>query len=432
VVKKVGTSKSKGHYIVIQDVYGNQYTYSNLDSVSKLYPVPKDDAKENAKANLKAVGANDPKPKQAASVGAQRPGTAPKTVKTKQQAAPKPKTDATPAPAEAPVVAIKKRFFAHPQRAASQKHGGYEQMLDMQTGFETYNSYFSQPLGLNSRNAKLRPLKKGSRILASTVLGHVASTRDAKGKAPHLRFEIRPAGNGAPKIDPKPILDGWKLLASTAIYRAKGANALYGDGNFSIGEMMLLPKPLLQKRVLSDPRIDIYPGGRNDVATGQIDRRVLVVLEYLAESGLKPTVSCLKSGHSLMTTSGNVSEHSTGDAVDISAINGVPILGHQQPGGVADQTVRRLMQLQGTMAPHQIISLLDYGQNTLAMPDHANHVHVGFHPMFGANDKLGHEAQSVLEPKQWDTLVQRLGQIDNPTVPTKPSRFALPDTKGQR
>ena len=35
-------------------------------------------------------------------------------------------------------------------------------------------------------------------------------------------FEIRPAGRGAPRIDPKPILDGWKLLESTAIYRANG------------------------------------------------------------------------------------------------------------------------------------------------------------------------------------------------------------------
>ena len=45
VVKKIGESKAKGHYIVIQDVYGNQYTYSNLDSIAKLYPVPKADAK---------------------------------------------------------------------------------------------------------------------------------------------------------------------------------------------------------------------------------------------------------------------------------------------------------------------------------------------------------------------------------------------------
>jgi hypothetical protein len=334
--------------------------------------------------------------------------------------------------APAPIVAVKRRLFAHPQRAVPQKHGGFNQLLDMQAGkgFETYDSYFSHPLGLNSRNSRLRRLKAGSRVLASTVLGTVADR--GQGKAAHLYFEIRPAGQGAPKIDPKPILDGWKLLESTAIYRAKGSSALYGDGNYSIGEAMLLPKPLLAKRVLSDPRIKIYPGGRQDIKTGQIDRRVLVVLEYLAESGLNPTVSCLKSGHSLMTSSGNISEHSTGNAVDISAINGVSILGHQGPGDVAEQGVRRLMMLQGTMEPHQIISLLNFGRNTLAMGDHANHIHVGFQPLFGDNRHLGKEALSVLQPGQWDNLVQRIGQIENPTVPTKPSRWSIPDRKAKR
>ena len=70
---------------------------------------------------------------------------------------------------------------------------------------------------------------------------------------------------------------------------------------------------------------------------------------------------------------------------DALPINGVPIIGHQEPGGIADQTVRRLMRLQGTMQPHQIISLLDYGANTFAMADHANHIHVGFKPLFGTD-----------------------------------------------
>jgi hypothetical protein len=98
---------------------------------------------------------------------------------------------------------------------------------------------------------------------------------------------------------------------------------------------------------------------------------------------------------------------------------------------VAEQAVKRLMLLQGTIAPHQIISLLNFGQNTLAMPDHADHIHVGFRPLFGSNTKLGRETQSVLQPGQWDNLVQRLGQIQNPTVPTQPSRYAIPNRNGR-
>jgi hypothetical protein len=106
-------------------------------------------------------------------------------------------------------------------------------------------------------------------------------------------------------------------------------------------------------------------------------------------------------------------------------VNGIPILGHQDPGGIADQVVHRLMLLQGTMQPHQIISLLDYGANTLAMADHADHVHVGFQPLFGDNKKLGLQALAVLKPGQWNNLVQRLSKIDNPVVPTKPSKYSI-------
>jgi hypothetical protein len=72
-----------------------------------------------------------------------------------------------------------------------------------------------------------------------------------------------------------------------------------------------------------------------------------------------------------MTTSGNVSEHSTGTAVDIAAINGIPIYGHQGPNSIADVTIQRLLTLQGTMKPHQIISLMTFegADNTLAMAD---------------------------------------------------------------
>jgi hypothetical protein len=240
-----------------------------------------------------------------------------------------------------------------------------------------------------------------------------------------MNFGIRPAGKGAPRIDPKPILDGWKLLESTAIYRAKGKNVLK-SANLSIGQILLMPKAQLEKRVLADDRVKIYPGGREDIRGGQIDRRVLAVLEFLAESGLNPTVTSLKGNHGYLTSSGNVSEHSSGNAVDIGAVNGIPILGHQDKGGITEQTVRRLMTLQGTMRPHQIISLLSLGGNTMSMSDHYNHIHVGFHPGVGNTKKLGKQAQAVLKPGQWTNLIGRLRQIQNPVVPTTPSRYSLP------
>jgi hypothetical protein len=171
--------------------------------------------------------------------------------------------------------------------------------------------------------------------------------------------------------------------------------------------------------VLSDERVELYAGGREDIESGQVDRRVLATLEYLAESGLSPTVTSLKSGHGLYTSSGNVSEHSSGNAVDIAKINGIPILGHQEAGGVAEETVRRLMRLQGTMQPHQVISLLELGGPTMAMADHADHVHVGFRS----------KTTRVFKPGQWTSLLDRLSEIENPVVPVKPSQFSLPVKK---
>jgi murein DD-endopeptidase MepM/ murein hydrolase activator NlpD len=439
VVRKIGYSAKTGRYLVLQDVYGNQYTYSQLGSVQRMYPVPKADAKPdtaNAAAAIaaNAVTAKDPKPTLPASAGSHSRSAATTAVNApkKQRVAAKPAS--RPAPAAAPSVTYKARLFAHPQRPAARRAGGLDQVFDGQTGgkqYTTYDNFFAGKVGLNSSNSTLQRLRKGSKVIAGTVLGRVGKTDPQK--APHLYFEIRPAGKGAPKIDPKPILDGWKLLESTAVYRANGKNALYGETSaFSIGQVLLMPKSLLQKRVLADPRIDIYPAGRGDIKAGQIDRRVLATLEYLAESGMDPTVSSLKSGHSEMTSSGNVSEHWSGNAVDIAKVNGVPILGHQDRGGITEQTVRRLMLLQGTMAPHQIISLLSLGANTMALADHNDHIHVGFHPLYGDNAKLGSQTAAILKPGQWDNLVERLRTLPNPVVPTKPSKYALPVKPGSK
>ena len=426
-IKKIGKNRKLGRFVMLQDVYGNRYTYAHLGEVSKLYPVPKRDASD-PKNSATALAANpaDPKPNAPASAGRQLDSSDKSKERDRGGDVPADKAQAS--------VPIKQRLFAHPDMPGSREAGGLEQQLDAEARasgkYETFKAYFSRPYGMDPSKVRLRPLKKGSHVIGGTILGRVGQT--IPGQAAHLDFAIRPAGRGAPNIDPKPILDGWKLLEATAIYRASGRNVLYGKdgaGAMSIGQILLLPKPLLEKRVLSDERIEIYECGRDDIRSGQIDRRVLATLAYLAESGLRPGVTSMKCGHGFYTSSGNVSEHSSGNAVDIATVNGIPVLGHQEPGGITEQAVRRLMQLQGTMAPHQVISLFEIGGPTLAMADHNDHIHVGFQPMFGANKKLGKQALAVLEPGQWSDLISRLGEIENPVVPTKPSKYALPAKK---
>ena len=160
-----------------------------------------------------------------------------------------------------------------------------------------------------------------------------------------------------------------------------------------------------------------------------VDRRVLATLAFLSASGLRPTVSSLRCGHRTHTDSGNISQHASGNGVDISKINGTPILGNQGAGSIADSAIRRLLTLQGALAPDQIISLMKYPgiENTLAMGDHADHIHIGFRPAAGMGSSGRGMHALGLRPKQWLRLVDRLGRIANPAV--RQTRRATPSAR---
>jgi hypothetical protein len=240
---------------------------------------------------------------------------------------------------------------------------------------------------------------------------------------------VRPAGTKAPFIDPKPVLDGWKLLDDTAVYRARGVDPLFGPKakNPTVGQILLMSKQQLTNRILSDPRVQIYACGRRDIQAGLIERPVLATIEFLATSGLDPTISGLECGHSLTGSTGVDAAGATGSSLDISAINNIPILGNQGPGSVTDLTIRKLLTLQGAMRPDEIVSLMSFkGQsNTLALPDHKDRIQVSFTPLYGQNKKLAADVADVLQPADWVQLANRLDQIPNPVVAISPSKYAI-------
>jgi hypothetical protein len=428
-IRAMGRSKRLGNFVKLQDVYGNTYTYGHLKSVAKRYPAPKPQqvSKREIQKEL-ALPKPDAAPTAPASDTQAPAARAPKR-SIAAKAAPKISKKKAPKAASGGK-ATKERLFANPRRKNAAEAGGAQQEFERTgqiDGSATVKGYFTRVFGLDRKDVRLKTLKVGSTVVAGTILGRIGKT--SRTSAPHTLFEIRPAGRGAPRIDPKPILDGWKLLETTAIYRAAGKNPFFGSDSDapSIGQILLMSKEALAQRVINNPRIQIYDCGRRDIQTGQIDRRVLATLEFLAASGFKPSVSALKCGHSLMTTSGNISEHSSGNAVDIAAINGIPIVGHQGPGSITELTIQRLLTLQGLMKPHQIISLMKFDgtDNTFSMADHADHIHVGWHPLYGTDSKAAKRINAILKPKQWIKLIDRLGEIDNPTVRRAPSRFSL-------
>ena len=120
---------------------------------------------------------------------------------------------------------LRHRLFALPQRSgnAEQRRASPASSTSCSAsgvpGYETFKSAPRRRFRFDSKTMELRPLQ-------GRLQGHRRHRdrpgRPARPAPPHLNFAIRPAGRGAPTIDPKPILDGWKLLETTAIYRAAG------------------------------------------------------------------------------------------------------------------------------------------------------------------------------------------------------------------
>ena len=436
-VVQIGDSPQLGSFVSLRDAYGNTYTYAKLGSVAQLYPVlkPHDGQSGDASAQ-KADEPVEPRPTGPASAGTQadpKPpgGEAAATSALSlgsgsalEAAAPGATATPQPSPGAPPSESPTPPATSSPQAASTPASPEPATATPAEPSSSTPRVFRDGP-----NDVYLHDLHSGARVIAGTVLGRVGGGDASTGESaePHMLFQIRPAGVGAPQIDPKPILDGWVALENSSVFRAKGQNPFLATAP-TVGQVLLESKEQLQQQVLANPDIDIYPCGRQDIQTGQIDRRVLTTLEFLAVSGLKPTVSALKCGHSDLTTEGNVSEHSTGDAVDISEINGIPIVGHQGPGSIADTTIRKLLTLQGSMKPHQIISLMTYPgtDNTLAMADHYNHIHVGFRPLFAQSASLAGSLSSSITPSQWIKLIARLGEIPEPTVSSGPSAAAIP------
>ncbi|HEY4830048.1 MAG TPA: lytic murein transglycosylase [Solirubrobacteraceae bacterium] len=459
-VVKIGQSQQLGHYVVLQDATGNTYTYANLGSVPKLYPVPRPvraSATSIAKALLAPSTPSTPAPSGPATAGSQQASTVPSVSKAskiakKSSGSSLPVTPATTtqpstaptttqpsaagdgsAPSSTPTISapmVKERLFANPSRPASYAAGGKLQVAPSGPGgipISNFQEYFSDVLHLAKNQYTLRPLKAGSQVVAGTILGRLGAGTPTD--ASHLEFMIQPAGKNSPYIDPKPILDGWKLLEATAVYRAAGVNPFYGPRakNPTIGQILLMSKEQLQLRALEDPNVTIYPCGRRDIQDGAIDRRVLAVIEFLSASGLKPTVSGLKCGATPNGSNGIDAAGASGASVDFSAINGIPIAGHTGAGSITDVTVRRLLTLQGAMQPNQIVSTMSYKNQPIAvkLASHANRIQVSYTPFYGENQKLSAEVSNMLQPNQWTQLINHLSQISEPLVPIAPSKYAI-------
>ena len=300
------------------------------------------------------------------------------------------------------------------------------QLLD-QAGFEVFKVYFSKALRLKPSEVKLKTLKKGSRVIGGTVLGRVGKVDDGPGlqarPAPQLLDPARRPRRAAdrPEADPRRLeaARGHRDLPRRRQEPVRRRNP-------GVGQVLLMSKEALARRVLANQDIDIYACGRDDIRSGQVDRRVLATLEFLAASGLRPTVTSLKCGHGFYTASGNVS---------------APLLGQRgrhrddqrhadprPPGQGLDHRDDRpqAADAPGRDAAAQIISLMDMGGPTgrdgRPRRPHPRRLPAAVRPQREARPR---SARRLLSNNQWDRFVDRLTDIENPVVRTKPSKYSI-------
>jgi hypothetical protein len=117
-----------------------------------------------------------------------------------------------------------------------------------------------------------------------------------------------------------------------------------------------------------------------DIQSGTIDPRIINLIGAISQQHTI-TISSLRSDHSKTTSSGNVSNHYYGRAMDIAAIDGVPCT-NVSPDGPCGIVARQLGALPAGQEPTELIYCWDpdgpANPNGFAQADHCDHIHVGF------------------------------------------------------
>ena len=367
VITQIGQAGPLGRSISLRDAYGNTYVYSELGSTATLYPM------------LEAVESQPGSSRHA------RAATSSVTLGS----------------------AIARRGPWAPTPAAS-------------GATRVFRS--------GSENVYLHPLRVGAHVIAGTVLGHVGA-----GVEPHIVFQIRPAGIGTPLVDPKPILDGWVKLQSSSVVKVKGRDP-FAKISATPGQTLLESKTQLEQQVPREGSIHLAACERRLIADGRVDRRVLATLAFLSASGLHPSVSSRTcSTSSARSTAGAATirsaSASVGDTLDISEIDGIPVVGPAGQAPVATLALRKLAALQGVMKPLQIASSIRLvgAPHTVVLAGYAGVIRISFAPLQSTQAHAADAASSGLTPAEWLQLVARLGQVPDPTVSAKPSPAAIPD-----
>src|SRR6202042_338562 len=244
-------------------------------------------------------------------------------------------------------------------------------------------------------------------------------------------------------IDPRAILDNWRQLG-IALHPQGAKDGPVLDGA-TASDAFLLSRAELDSAVLADPDIKLGRCDREQVAAGKVGAQALALLVFLSRSGLKPTVGELRCGNTERTAKGIVTTFPPPDPLSLTAINGVPIAGHQGAGTITDITIRTLLTLQHKFAPKRIVSLMRYpgAPSTVAASDYSAYIkielakpaHAKTSKSVGAKTARAASTSAtaplpvnpILNTLEWQRLMTQLSTLRTPKLSIKPSASAIRD-----
>ena len=206
IVKLGDNARASAASSVSRTSTATRYTYGHLGSIARKLPGAEGPQRERragqagARAAQARREADRRRERGHAPPGAGAPRTA-KPTRAKARAG-KRRIAANATSADTAPVA-KERLFANPERPAAFRNGGQQPARSASaSGSTSVHGYFTAALGLDPRRRTCSSrCSRGASVIAGTILGRIGKTDPSL--APHVDFEIRPAGRGAPRDRPE-------------------------------------------------------------------------------------------------------------------------------------------------------------------------------------------------------------------------------------
>ncbi|MEA2433941.1 MAG: hypothetical protein QOG54_1398 [Actinomycetota bacterium] len=128
--------------------------------------------------------------------------------------------------------------------------------------------------------------------------------------------------------------------------------------------------------LLANPRVILTANARADLEAGVVDGRILALLDALSRRHVL-AISVFKTGHSIRSRSGSISNHYYGRAVDISFVDGEAVSSlNLAARAVVIQLAALTEPFRPTELGHPFTDIQVAGG--FSDDDHADHIHIGF------------------------------------------------------